>query len=69
MYKASENYTLMSKKQQREQSLKWFYAYMAENINFKLFYKEKYTLAETKKTYRNILLDHEEKNLIEENDV
>ena len=58
LYKESQYYSLLTKKQRREQNLKWFYSYMKENINFKVWYKEKYTLE--KKTYRNILLDHEE---------
>ena len=61
-YKESQHYNLLTKKQKREQNLKWFYTYVRENINFKMFYKEKYTLEDKEKqitkTYRNILLDH-----------
>ena len=55
-YKQSSYYNLLSKKQKREQNLKWFYNYMQENINFKVFYKEKYSIGN--KTYRHLLLDH-----------
>jgi len=57
-YKDSQDFYLLTKKQKREQNQKWFYAYMKENINFKIYYKEKYTIGN--KTYRNILLDHKE---------
>jgi phage/plasmid-associated DNA primase len=63
-YKESQYFNLLTKKQKREQNLKWFYEYMKENINFKVYYKEKYTIGN--KTYRNILLDHEEKPIIDE---
>tara|TARA_Y100000114_G_C11762694_1_gene330821 strand:- start:1666 stop:4233 length:2568 start_codon:yes stop_codon:yes gene_type:complete len=63
-YKESQYFNLLTKKQKREQNLKWFYAYMKENINFKVYYKEKYTIGN--KTYRNILLDHEEKPIIDD---
>ena len=65
-YKESQYYNLLTKKQKREQNLKWFYAYMKENINFKIYYKEKYTI--DNKTYRNILLDHKDKTIIDENE-
>ena len=64
-YKESGYYNLLTKKQKREQNLKWFYAYMKENINFKIYYKEKYTI--DNKTYRNILLDHKEIEIVDEN--
>lgn len=57
-YKESGYFNLLTKKQKREQNLKWFYTYMKENINFKIYYKEKYSIGN--KTYRNILLDHKE---------
>ena len=60
-YKHSNYYSLLTKKQKREQNLKWFYNYMQENINFKVYYKEKYTL--DNKTYRHLLLDHKVSNL------
>ena len=65
-YKESNYYNLLTKKQKREQNLKWFYTYLKENINFKVFYKEKYTI--DNKTYRNILLDHREKTISEEDE-
>ena len=60
-YKDCNYYSLLTKKQKREQNLKWFYNYMQENINFKVYYKEKYTL--DNKTYRHLLLDHKVSNL------
>ena len=56
LYKQSNYYNLLTKKQKREQNLKWFYSYMQENINFKVFYKEKYSIGNT--TYRHLLLDY-----------
>ena len=61
-YKQSSYYSLLSKKQKREQNLKWFYSYMQENINFKVYYKEKYSAGNT--TYRHLLLDHKLKEVV-----
>ena len=66
-YKTSSYFNLLTKKQKREQNQKWFYAYMKENINFKVFYKEKYSIEN--KTYRNLLLDHKQKTFDDESEL